>query len=162
MEEWPQDRANPDRENLGRANWGVRLGLIVSAIALCGLMIVARQVVPYDDDGNPLRMGSHQSIGLPQCNFLVWFGKPCPSCGMTTSFAFLVRGDVWNSVRANFVGTGLALFCIFLIPWTIWTAIRGRLVLVQSIEVPLGISVGVFTVVLLVRWALVLLIGWLF
>ena len=31
---------------------------------------------------------------MPPCNFVLMTGKPCPSCGMTTSFALLVRGDI--------------------------------------------------------------------
>ena len=54
---------------------------------------------------------------MPPCNFKTWTGKPCPSCGMTTSFALLIRGDVANSLRANWVGTLLAGFCMVLIPY---------------------------------------------
>ena len=58
-------------------------------------------------------------------------------------------------LRANWVGTGLALFCAALIPWSIASAFGA--VLIQS-EAPLAILVGVFTVTMLVRWGVVLLL----
>ena len=50
-------------------------------------------------------MATHTQLGMPPCNFVVMTGKPCPACGMTTSFALLVRGDVGASLRANWAGT---------------------------------------------------------
>ena len=50
-------------------------------------------------------METHRQLGLPPCTFKEMTGLPCPSCGMTSSFALLVRGDVMNSLRANAVGT---------------------------------------------------------
>ena len=36
-------------------------------------------------------LGTHQQLGLPPCTFRVLFDRPCPSCGMSTSWAHLVR-----------------------------------------------------------------------
>jgi xanthine/uracil permease len=74
---------------------------------------------------------------------------------MTTSFAHLVRGDVWNSVRANAVGTLLAAFCLMLVPWNLACALRGRLYLVTSIEWILTRLVIGFLILLLGRWLIV-------
>ena len=54
-------------------------------------------------------MATHTQLGMPPCNFVVMTGKPCPACGMTTSFALLVRGDVRASLRANWAGTLIAV-----------------------------------------------------
>jgi hypothetical protein len=35
--------------------------------------------------------GTHQQLGLPPCIFLQLTGIPCPSCGLTTSFAHAAR-----------------------------------------------------------------------
>jgi Protein of unknown function (DUF2752) len=135
----------------------VRIGLVVIGLALIAVFVTATRVRPYDSDGNALKMGSHQTIGMPACNFREWFETPCPSCGMTTSFALLVRGDVWNSLKANWVGTMLALVWAGLIPWTIWSSLKGRYAFVREIEIPLGLLVGTFAMLLLIRWGLVLL-----
>jgi len=137
--------------------WWVRGGLVLIAGLLGLVFFVATQVRPYADDGTPLRMASHQTLGLPPCNFQLMFHLPCPSCGMTTSFALLVRGDVVNSLRANWVGTALALFCILVIPWCLVSAVRGRYLFVRRLDSVLPLLVGVFTVTMLLRWGVVLL-----
>jgi hypothetical protein len=148
----PEDLVRP------RAAWYVRGALLLIAGLLTAVFITATQVRPFDDAGNPVSSGSHQTIGLPPCNFKTWTGMPCPSCGMTTSFAHLVRGNLWYSLRSNWVGTGLALFCAALVPWSLASAFRGRYYWVRSVETPLAVLVGVFTVTMLVRWGVVLLL----
>jgi Protein of unknown function (DUF2752) len=137
--------------------WWVRGGLVLIAGLLGLVFFVATQVRPYADDGTPLRMASHQTLGLPPCNFQRMFNLPCPSCGMTTSFALLVRGDVVNSLRANWVGTALAVFCILVIPWCLVSAVRGRYLVIRRLDAVLPLLVGVFTVAMLLRWGVVLL-----
>src|SRR5688572_4854944 len=155
----PTEQSMDDRPPVRRrAVWGVRAALLLIAAGLAMVFYVATRVHPYAPDGTPLRMASHQSIGMPPCRFKEMAGLPCPSCGMTTSFAHLVRGDVWNSLRANWVGTGLAVFCALLIPWCLASAVRGRLLWVRRIEAALALAVGVFTVVMLARWGLILLL----
>jgi hypothetical protein len=50
-------------------------------------------------------VGTHRQLGLPPCGFLTVTGHPCPSCGLTTSFAYLVRGQILNSLKAQPFGT---------------------------------------------------------
>jgi Protein of unknown function (DUF2752) len=154
----PTEQSMDDVPRFGRANWWVRGALVLVAAGLATVFYVATRVQPYAPDGTPLRMASHQSLGMPACRFKEMTGMPCPSCGMTTSFAHLVRGDLWNSVRANWVGTGLAVFCALLIPWCLASAARGRYLWVRRIEAALAFLVGVFTVLMLGRWGVVLLL----
>lgn len=70
--------------------------------------------------------GTHQRLGLPPCTFLFLFGIPCPSCGMTTSFAHFVRGEFVPSLQANWVGTILATTCALMIPWATISVVLGR------------------------------------
>lgn len=58
--------------------------------------------------------GTHRQLGLPPCGFLTVTGYPCPSCGLTTSFAYFVRGNVLDSLRAQPFGTVLFLVFIFI------------------------------------------------
>ena len=148
------DRPRPAR----RANWWVRGGLLAMAAAMAFVFYLATRVKPYGSDGTPMRMASHQTLGLPACRFQDLTGMPCPSCGMTTSFALLVRGDVLNSMRANWVGTGLAVFCLVFIPWSVVSTLRGRFLWVRNVEATLAFLVGLFTVLMLGRWGVVLLL----
>lgn len=131
--------------------------LVAFAVALVVVFITAIRINPYDEDGQPLRFGAHTRIGMPPCEFYVWFGKPCPSCGLTTSYSLLMHGDVLNSLRANPVGTLMALFCLVLIPWSLYIAIRGRYLWVRSIERASLWVAGIFLTLLLIRWGIVLM-----
>jgi hypothetical protein len=80
---------------------------------------------------------------------------------MTTSFALLVRGDVVNSLRANWVGTLLASFCILLIPWAAGSIVRGQPLFIRSLEKSfLGVIIALL-VLMLFRWGIVVLLVWL-
>jgi len=121
---------------------------------LVAVFTIAIFLNPYKD-GRVWLQETHKQMGLPPCTFKVLTGLPCPSCGMTSSFSLLMHGDPWNSVRANFVGTLLALFCLALIPWGLVSALRGRLLVVRSLEFILTRLVLVFVVLLLLRWGVV-------
>jgi len=70
--------------------------------------------------------GTHQQLGLPPCTIYHLFGTPCPTCGMTTSWAHLVRGQVVGAVRANLAGTLLGALAILAVPWLLVSTARGR------------------------------------
>ena len=140
-------------------NW-VRGALIGMALGLGLVFYTATRLNPYEN-GQPRMMETHTQLGLPPCNFKVVTGLPCPSCGMTTSFALLVHGDFRNSLRANAVGTLLAIFCLAFIPWSLYSAVRGRSLFVVSLEKAVTWIVIVFMALLLVRWGIVLGLLWL-
>jgi hypothetical protein len=133
--------------------------LVLLAAMLITVFGVAIYLNPYTEDGEARRMETHRQLGLPECTFKGMTGKPCPSCGMTTSFALFIRGDLWHSAQANFVGTLLALFCLLLIPWCLFCAVRGRYFLILSLEWALPRFVVVFATLMLLRWGVVLLLG---
>ena len=53
--------------------------------------------------------GTHQQLGLPGCSFLWRTGYPCPSCGLTSSFAAMAHGRVAEAVRDHPFGPILVL-----------------------------------------------------
>jgi hypothetical protein len=138
----------------------VRGALVGVALGLAAVFAVAIWLSPYNEDGSALTMATHQKLGLPPCTFFRTTGLPCPSCGMTTSFALLVRGDVMNSLRANAVGTLLAVFCLLLIPWCLVSVVRKRTLFVYSMERALTLVVLVFLSLMMLRWVIVLGLAW--
>jgi uncharacterized protein DUF2752 len=139
----------------------VRAALVLIALLLVGLFWLAITIDPYDADGQPLTMGTHRQLGLPVCGFVRMTGLPCPSCGMTTSFALLMHGDPVASLRANAVGTLFALFLLALVPWNLVSAARGRWLWVRSIEPWLLGAVIAFIGLAAIRWGIVLGVYWL-
>jgi hypothetical protein len=131
----------------------VRGTLVGISLGLTGLFAVAAILNPYRSDGSARRMETHMQLGLPECTFKQVTGLPCPSCGMTTSFALTIRGDLSDAVRANSVGVMLALTLLAAIPWCIASVLCRRTLFVQSAEqAPMVIVIGLLSL-MLVRWA---------
>jgi hypothetical protein len=91
-------RSDQSRET----GWGRLLALGI-AIACVAVLIRAATLVP-----SPTGMGTHRTMGLANCGFLERTGIPCPSCGMTTSFAWFVRGNLLASFYVQPMGALLA------------------------------------------------------
>jgi hypothetical protein len=145
------------RRRPGLRRW-VRLGLVLMVLGWTAVFAIAAWLNPYFEDGTARLGETHRQLGLPPCTFKRLTDLPCPSCGMTTSFALLVRGDLWNSARANFAGTALAVFGLLFIPWALVTALKGRVVWLSSVETTLfRLCIG-FMILLLGHWGLVLLL----
>lgn len=146
-------------EKTPRAGRWVRISLLAIGTMLVGVFALAAYLNPYKPDGSPREMATHTTIGLPPCNFVDLTGKPCPSCGMTTSFALLVRGDVGNSLGANWVGTILAVVWAALLVWCFASAAAGKLFFIPRDrgELVLTVFVGGVLVLMIGRWVAILL-----
>src|SRR5690606_7175979 len=83
--------------------WGRLLAAGV-AVACAGVLVLATQLQPSASGA-----GTHTGIGLQPCQFLSVTDIPCPSCGMTTSFAYFVRGNLPASLWVQPTGTILAM-----------------------------------------------------
>lgn len=106
---------------------------------LVGLLITAAFLTP-----SPSGMGTHRQLGLPACASTQLFGVRCPSCGMTTSWAYLVRGRLIASQQANTGGMLLGLTSMFAGPWLFLSGLRGRWVGVIPREwVVVAVGVGI-------------------
>jgi hypothetical protein len=80
---------------------------------------------------------------------------------MTTSFALLVRGDVVASVRANWVGSVICVLWALTLVWAVASGIRGKPLFVRPGrgELVFTVIVGAVLVLMLARWAAVLISG---
>jgi hypothetical protein len=139
----------------------VRGTLVGTALGWIAVFTIAAWLNPYDENGQARRMETHKQLGLPACTFKVITGLPCPSCGMTTSFALLIHGDVWNSLKANAVGTLLALFGLAFIPWSVASVVCNRPLFITSMELALIKIIAAFLILMLLRWSIVLALIWL-
>jgi hypothetical protein len=88
----------------GRAAWGARV--LAAFLALgCLAVIVTASLLHPETRGH----GTHTQLGLSQCGWVVGLGKPCPTCGMTTAFAFAADLNFWQAFKSQPAGTLLAL-----------------------------------------------------
>lgn len=101
-------------------SWG---RLLAAAVAIgCLSLLVVAAFLPPSPDG----LGTHTQLGLQQCGFLLRTGLPCPSCGMTTSFAWFVRGNIVASFYVQPMGMILALLCGMSFWTSAYVAVTGR------------------------------------
>ena len=95
--------------------WAAVIGL------LCLAVLLAAGFVTPNENG----IGSHQQLDLPVCGFYERTGYPCPTCGMTTAFAYMVRGHVLRSFIVQPAGAIAALICIFITIGATYVLISG-------------------------------------
>lgn len=122
-----------------------------SSGALC-LFLIAGFLLAANLSPSSRGYGTHQQLGLPPCSIQVLFGIPCPSCGMTTSFCWFVRGEVLNSARANLAGLYLATICALLIPWTAAICLFNRILLIRDPLRWAGILGGIYFIIAFTQW----------
>lgn len=157
----PVAPAGPRRRGPRPMTRVVRAVLAAVGVALIAIFGAAAYINPYKGDGGAKKMSTHTQLGLPPCNFAELSGKPCPSCGMTTSFALLVRGDVANSLRANWVGTLICVIWALTMVWALGSALRGRMLLIPrrrgAGETIFTAITGVIVFLMLTRWGVLLI-----
>ena len=127
---------------------GERGFLFVLATGIVSVMAIAVWLTP-----DPRGFGTHLQLGLPECGFRSVFGVSCPHCGMTTSFAWFVRGHWRRSFQVNPAGLMLAVSVVVLCPWFFAVAVRGHWIGIRS--------PGMFFVYGFAGWVLLSLILWL-
>ena len=111
-------RAGDETPRLGAI---ARVGLLALSAVLIGLFATAGLLQP-----DPRGYGTHEQLGLSPCAILRLTGRPCPTCGMTTAFAWFVRGEPARSWRANPAGLLAAAASMALVPWLVAVAATGK------------------------------------
>jgi hypothetical protein len=118
------------------------------ALLLLGVLVMVGVGLYLTPD--PAGHGTHQQLGLPPCTIYYLTGRPCPSCGLTTSVSAILHGQFGLAWRANPTGflivaaaTAIAFNSLFALLW-------GRSVRIENTR---------FTLLLLALLALWLLHG---
>ncbi|MDZ7616700.1 MAG: DUF2752 domain-containing protein [Patescibacteria group bacterium] len=125
--------------------WPLAVGGVV---LLCGLAIAAWA------KPDPRGYGTHEHLGFGPCTFRVLFNRPCPSCGMTTSWCCMMRGDAFRAFHANAGGALLAAIAIPAAPWMLASAARGRWWLKPPSCGWIAFGASVVGIVTLTQWIL--------
>lgn len=73
-------------------------------LLIVGLFATARILTP-----NRQGFGTHTQLGLPPCPFHALTNHRCPTCGLTTSLAYLMDGQFTLSWKSHPLGPAIAL-----------------------------------------------------
>ncbi|MDW8361967.1 MAG: DUF2752 domain-containing protein [Myxococcales bacterium] len=113
------------------ASRGSLASLLGWSVLLLGPLAVLTTAALLRPD--PSGHGTHTQLGLPPCGFHVVTGLPCPGCGMTTSFAHMVRLEIVPAALANPFGVPLALLTAACVPLALFGIAR-RLPVLETLE----------------------------
>jgi len=81
-------------------------GRVVAAFVCLGCLMVLGLAAWLEPSGGH---GTHMQLGFPRCAWITQLGFPCPTCGMTTAFAYAAEGRLLRSLMAQPMGF---LLCI--------------------------------------------------
>jgi hypothetical protein len=98
-----------------------RASALAASLACLGLLITAAKLIP-----SPTGVGTHTELAMVPCAFLANTGIPCPTCGMTTSFAWFVRGNWLASFYVQPMGFMLAILAVATFWVGLYIALTGR------------------------------------
>ena len=98
-----------------------RIGLLSLGFVLSTLLALASWLTP-----DPMGLGTHRQLGLPGCTLYTILGIRCPGCGMTTSWAHTLNGDIANGLDCNIAGVLLCFLTVGLVPCLFGLAILGE------------------------------------
>jgi len=104
-----------------RLSWSGRIFALALAGACLAVLLTAARLEPSSKG-----TGTHLQLGLQSCAFKTRTGLPCPSCGMTTSFAFFAHGNLAASFYVQPMGTVLAILAAATVWVGFYIAFTGR------------------------------------
>lgn len=120
---------------------------LISGLVLLALLLLARWLEPSFSG-----MGTHQQLGLPPCTSVLVWGVPCPTCGMTTSWALVVRGHLATAAFTNLGGFLLAIIAIGYFPASCYFFLHGKATPGHWFSRLLALSLTVAFCAALVQW----------
>ncbi len=87
-----------------RATLGDRIGAGAIALMSLAVLSIAAWLAPASQGH-----GTHTQLGLSPCMWATALDRPCPTCGMTTSFSYAGQGSWIQSAKTQPMGTLLTL-----------------------------------------------------
>ena len=115
---------------------GALLVRLAHACVAGGLVAVLLLSLWLEPDARGL--GTHEQLLLLPCKFQALTGLPCPSCGMTTAFAYMARGELREAFIAQPLGALGFVVCALLFPVAAWATIRGENAVAAAMRLPWG------------------------
>ena len=110
-------------------------------------MLMSAWLVPSDAG-----YGTHRQLGLPPCATVTLTGLPCPSCGMTTSFAHTARGEFRAAFGAQPAGLLLAICTALAGTFGLFSAITGKVCKLNWYRLPPARLIAELAILLVAAW----------
>ncbi len=92
----------------------------LALIGLSSIVLTIARILPP----SPRGVGTHELLGLPPCFFLKLTGFPCPSCGLTTCFAYAAKLHFHEALITQPFGLLAFFLTVMLIPLSGWLLYR--------------------------------------
>ncbi len=102
---------------------------------------------------DPRGFGTHEQFGMPSCGFPADYGIPCPTCGVTTAFAYSARLQILESLHTQLFGTFLFWLIQALALGSLYCLIKRRSPLIPRFITRSGLACLLITLI-------VLAVGW--
>ncbi len=124
----------------------------LAAVLLVGLgifFVVLLATIEPDARGH----GTHEQLGMEPCSWPQVWGKPCPTCGVTTAATLLVHLRPVDAVVAQPFGAFLAAVGILVAGIAAWSLVRGESFVARIALLPYGRVLAAAVVLFLASWA---------
>jgi hypothetical protein len=121
---------------------------VLVALACLAVLMVAARLTP-----SPTGVGTHMPLTSKPCDLLARTGMPCPSCGMTTSFAWFARGNLVASFYVQPMGMVLAVLTAAAFWVGLYMAVSGKPALVVLRDVPMRYYIIPLFALAVAAWA---------
>ena len=78
---------------------------MLAVLVSLGFLVMMSRLTPEAEAG----LGTHTQFGLPDCEFQMATGYPCPTCGYTTAASLAASGDVVSAFVVQPAAASFAL-----------------------------------------------------
>lgn len=138
------------RSRSTRTRW---IGALIAAA--CGTVLGFGAYLSPSESG----VGTHRGLGLPPCGFLLMSGLPCPTCGMTSAFSWMMHGHPARAFVSQPVGALMSLAAMAALVIGVWMAAGGRRLEIDWYRVsPSALVMGLATI-FFVGWGVKIAFG---
>lgn len=127
---------------------------LMIAISVVGLALLVTAFL-LDPAGEGV--GTHTQLGMNPCGFLERTGNPCPTCGMTTSFAHFADLEIVDAFRVQPFGAVLFILVAVATAVSLWHLARWRSPAAMLIRLPnrwLLLAVGLAMLLASWKWTM--------
>lgn len=98
---------------------------------------------------DPRGHSTHEQLGLTPCGFYLTTGLPCPTCGATTAFAWVIHGHPWMGLKTHPFGAISAFATVALLGMSLVGIVTAGVPAIRlSRRSSFGLALAIMTLIL--------------